>query len=191
MNKLGRKKALLYGLIITAALFGLIIDRLSREGVPAAASAPANPGAGIPARSAVVNATEASEGPILARIFEAEAPPASGPAERRKRGNLRDAFALTPQMRRLYEKESLEKQADAQKKAQAEKELREQEMDRFQSSHQLKGTTLQDGDAWAIIDDKVMRPGDRIDGFELKKIERYRVLMVKADMTVVLSLPLP
>ncbi|MBI4580989.1 MAG: hypothetical protein HY718_14880, partial [Planctomycetes bacterium] len=61
----------------------------------------------------------------------------------------------------------------------------------FLGSHRLKGTTLRDGEAWAIINDRIVRVGEHIDGFELQRVERYRAFLAKDDLSVVLSLPLP
>ncbi|HOJ74233.1 MAG TPA: hypothetical protein PK458_16610 [Phycisphaerae bacterium] len=190
MNKLGRKKAMMYGLVLVAALFGLIIDRLS--GGPAEASNTAQ--LVTPVGAVDANKPRAGtnvSGPAIAQVFEVLLKEQSGTPSRPVQTAQRDVFQLTPVMQAAFEEMSPERKATRQKTLESELELRRQELARFQSAHTLKGTTLQGERSWAIIDDRVVRVGETVDGYQLVRVERYRVQLVKGDRTVTLDLPLP
>lgn len=194
MNLPGRKKLTLYGLVLAAALVGLVLDLLGRPEPAAELVPPASRQAVLPvgaARASIVAEPRTVSGPVLAAVFERarESLPAESPGVQSMR--TRNVFALSPAMRAVYEKISSEVQARAEQQQRDDEQLRGQEVSRFQSTYSLRGTTLHDDASWAIVGDRVVRKGEQVDGFTLMHIERYRVVFVKDDITVTLTLPLP
>jgi hypothetical protein len=197
MNKLGHKKTMLYGLILAAAVIGLAIDRLRSEDSNAGAvvesvvSAKLNASAGSGGKTATADEKQV-KGPDIARIFQGAASGEKAkPSSSLDPATVRDAFGLTAQMKQFYKQESQAKKEEEAKQAASEEELRRQQAEQFQSAHKLKGTSLRDNDAWALIDGRVVRVGEQIDGFELQRVERYRVYLQKDNINVILSLPMP
>jgi hypothetical protein len=190
MSKLGRNKAMLYGLVLVAALFGLVIDRLGGEqAAESGATLLVNPaGAGGVHK---LRAGSDVAGPAIAQVFEVLLKEQPGTQARPGRPVQRDVFKLTSVMQAAFEEMSPDKKAAEQESLENEKELRRQELALFQSAHTLKGTTLQGATSWAIINDRVVRVGESIDGYQLVRVERYRVHLVKGELTVTLDLPLP
>lgn len=182
------KKAILYGVVLGGALIGLAADRLLSSSAPAvAATVSSAAGAG----SVSTTAQAEPKGPGLARIFDLNKTSQPATSQPTHAETLRDAFALTPRMQHIYAEASPARQAEQVRQQENHEELRRQELERFQSSHKLKGTSLHEHEAWALIDDTIVRIGEYIDGFELRQIERYRVELVKNDLTVALHLPIP
>jgi hypothetical protein len=190
MNKLSSKKMALYGLLLGGAVIGLCVDRLRG---PSAAQA-ASPGAQVQRANVADPAAGASEvkGPAIARIFESDAfQNDSKNAGTIGAARVRDAFSLTQELKKAYVEETPEKKAEEARVAENEEELRRRQLEEFQKAHKLKGTTLRDEIAWAIIDDQVVKVGEEIDGFQLERVERYRVCLSKGDLQVTLALPGP
>lgn len=197
MTKLGPKKLAMYGLMIAGALTGLIVDRM--RGPASAEAAPVAPGFATPAVQNPQSPADTPriDGPPIARVFEAspdsrtDSAPAPDASALSDASAPRDAFALTPEMQDIYIDQPVEEPAKAEEAARNEAELARQALERFVGSHQLKGTTLADDVSWAIINDRVVRVGERIGGFELVKVERYRVILQNGPSQAVLSLQLP
>ncbi len=190
MNTMGRKKVIAYGLVLAAALIGLVVDRLGRTPDNTAALAPGGPA--LPRAGALRVADHTSvKGPAIARVFKAISQTGDDAQAGRGGTPVRNAFQMAPTMRTFYEAGGPNRQAREQQKIQSEQERLRQEISNFQSAHKLRGTTLQEGLSWAIVDDSVVRLGEKIDGFELKSVERYRAQFVRGDATVILSLPFP
>jgi hypothetical protein len=189
MNKPGRRKLAIYGLMLGAALIGLMVDRLQG---PSAAQA-AGPGPAVHRVDGIqaTNLNTDLKGPPIARIFQQDAKSDNSSESTVEAAAVRDAFALTSEMRALYAEEPPEKKAEAARAAEDAEQLRQREIDDFQNTHKLKGTTLRDSEAWAIINEQIVRVGESIDGFELHRVERYRVYLEKGDITLVLQLPVP
>lgn len=179
MNKLGQKKAIVYGLVLAAAVIGLAADRLGRT--------EASPDSKTPALSSNLIVKPAAvaakvEGPVVARIFDHPESPARGePAERSGR-RARDAFKMTPLMGQT---------AEAKQHSEDAKEKLHQEAEHFRRSHQLKGTIVTGRRSWALIDDRIYRVGDRVGDFVLEQVDQDRVCFRKDKLTIVLVLPTP
>lgn len=192
MSKPNQKKAIIYGLLLGSVVIGLLFDRMRATG---SATAPAAALAGSASVSPVsVAATPAEvKGPAIARIFTIAANMYGAESRPAEAELSRDAFNLTPKMRKFFAEASPTRKAEEARNAESDEELRRQELGRFQSTHKLKGTStsLREGEAWALIDGIIVRKGEQIDGFELRRIERYRVELTKGGLLATLSLPMP
>ncbi len=189
MMQASRKKQLIYGLLLGGAFAALAIDRMTGGG-PAVAQASRVSRLRAGAANDKTPAKD-TKGPAIARVFEQNF---NGKAD--KAGGLeieekRDAFSLTPEMRQVYETKSSDAQSDRGQKVEDEQELRRKEAEEFVTAHKLKGTSLENGGAWALIDDSIVRIGEQVDGYELQKVEHYRVQLKKGEIVVSLTLPTP
>lgn len=61
----------------------------------------------------------------------------------------------------------------------------------FRAEHKLQCTSIGKGAALAIINGKMLRVGDKIDGYRIKSIKPYRVELSRKRDKVILSLPVP
>ena len=85
-------------------------------------------------------------------------------------------------MDRHYRVRSTRSQGEKARQAQ-------QSIDQFRGAHRLQGTFLQADDKWAVVDGAIVRVGQKLDDFQLQKIEHYRVVFERGVDTVVLELP--
>ncbi len=189
MSKPNQKKLILYGLLLGGAVIGLLIDRLSSSEEPASPRA-AITTLGVSATAIPTSHTDV-KGPAIARIFTLVSSQSSAESQPAETESTRDAFSLTPRMQKYYADTSPTHKAEQARQAENNEETRRQECERFQSAHKLKGTSIRKDAAWALIDDTIVRAGEQIDGFTLSQIERYRVELIKDDLTVTLTLPMP
>jgi hypothetical protein len=190
MSKPNQKKAMLYGLLLSGAVIGLLFDRMRATGSVTAPVVALAGSAGVSPVAAASTPVEV-KGPAIARVFTIAAGMSGSESRPAEAEVSRDAFNLTPKMRKFYADASPARKAEEARNAESDEELRRQELDRFQSAHKLKGTSLREGGAWAMIDSNVVRIGEQIDGFELRRIERYRVELTKGGLLATLSLPMP
>lgn len=190
MMNLSHKKLAFYGLVLVAALIGLVIDRTE--------SASAAPASLLTAALSKANVDESADkdrnmiGPTIATVFrnripagdEMEAAPAPGEITL-----IRDAFSLSKEMQDHYESSAQSAvQQEASQAAEQERIDRENAAT-FMEAHTLKGTFTRPPDIWAVIDDLIMRAGDELDGFALRKIDLYRVVFERSGKRVVLTMP--
>ena len=172
------KKRMYFGLLIAVG-GAFILDR-TFHGQPA--SAPAE---------------TSSCPPKAAKLPKPEPPDAAEPAETADRSltwleqlgeqrSARDAFAPSAGMLMHYEK--LRRVA----------ELEEQQQgptpgspEAFQAEHELQGTFVSREAMLAVVDGRLLRSGDTIDGFRLAKVEPYRAEFRRGRHRVTLSIPLP
>jgi hypothetical protein len=187
--RLNDKKTALYVFLLAAAGIGLLIDRSYAP--PKAKGFVA--GGGAPSRDSNSVEEESSWdiGPPIAALF-ASSRPATRPKERLSPAaaglEVRDVFALSPRLQELYQaKTKLRRKAQETPKTKSE-EAREL-AETFRKSHRLKGVFVRPADQWAVVDDRILRVGDRLDGFELRRIEDYRAFFAKEGLLVPLSLP--
>jgi hypothetical protein len=196
MTNLTRNKKLMYALLLGAAMLGLLIDQAGWIESSRSADRSADPFA--MSRTDAMSGQE-HVGPAVAAIFAAydhrESSEATEAMEATDHINLRsptrDAFALTEEIAAFYEKHSAAA-ADAQAEAQrAEQEAWEAVADTFRQDHALQGTFVHPENAWIIVDNRILRPGDTLNGFVLEEIDHYRAQFAKDDRTVELALDNP
>ena len=180
---LSKTRLAFYGLLLAAALTGLLL--------PQTQSSEASPQSSGPV-TLVWEAQEPSseqsvvDTPRLASLFR------SHPTSDHQRsasqlvssllGPVRDVFAPSPTMERHYRARSESLQSEKARQAQ-------QSIDQFRRSHRLQGTFLQAHDQWAVVDGAIVRVGQKLDDFQLRRIEHYRVAFQRGVDTVVLELP--
>lgn len=189
MNKLGKRKAVAYGLVLAGAVVGLLIDRLSRsQAEPAAAVAAAsNLLVRTPMPASAGRKTIA--GPPIASVFDAASRHGAEKSGTRSPASRRNAFNMTAIMRASFEEAPPEpKAADAERLSQ-ERERLQQQIAEFRSVHKLMGVTIRGDVSWALVDDRLVRLGETVDGFELSSVEHYRASFVKGETRIVLELP--
>lgn len=182
------RRRLFYTLALVASVVGLLLDRMYRTNISEAAAKTASATA-IQVATAT-NENLVPEGPPIAAIFESVSDPLDGTSgEDDPRGEVRDAFSLSPRMRSYYEANS--KRAD-QAKAKSREEERaeiEQHITDFKRAHPLQGTFMFPDDRWVVIDNQILRIDDQLDGFTLRAIGHYRVTFVRDGIKVVIALP--
>ena len=172
------KRKTLYGLLLGAALLGLLIDRLQRR-----AAAPTGPMA--QAVRPVAAAPPPIHAPLIAAIF---ALTDSQPAGQRPAPVApRNAFACSTEMLRHYKAAA----GPTPKAPEQEQEDLRQEAGRFAAAHQLKGVQMTKQGRWAMIDGLLLRPGHQIEGWTLRQIDHYRVVFTRPGISVELRLPEP
>jgi len=181
-NRLGARKKLVYGLLLAAAVTGLLIDRLHPRRGPASARADAVTAAAAPSPS-----SPADRGPALAAVFDR---PLESALPAGSRSGLRDGFAVTETIRRACEPQAApnaggggDGQAGAPEPVDA--------AELFRASHRLRGTVFRGGQARALIDERLLAPGDELDGFRLERVEDYRAVFTRGRERVILELPRP
>ena len=181
-HNLGARKKVVYGLLLAAAVTGLLIDRLHPRSGPASARADAVTAGAVPPPSPARDG-----GPPLAAIFEKpleSGPPADPPSA------FRDGFAVTDAVRRACEpQEARDPGGGEGGQAGAAEPVAAAEA--FRAAHRLRGTVLRGGQARALVDDRLLTPGDELDGFRLERIEDYRAVFVRGRERVILELPRP
>jgi len=180
---LSKTRLTFYGLLLAAALAGLLISHTqSSEAAPPQADAPA---AAVLPSEEPANKEPAIYTPPLASVFRTHYASDQRTASQivlSLLGPVRDVFALSPTMDRYYRVRSTSSQNEEARQAQ-------QSVDQFRAAHRLKGTFLQAHEKWAVIDGAIMRIGQTLDDFQLRKIEHYRVVFERGTETVVLELP--
>jgi len=185
------KKAAVYAFLLLAACVGLLIDRYCVPAIAAASGRPMKPAV----RADVTDdGRRLAIGPPMAAIF---APPRLAAISSQQEGLsqaealLRDAFTLSERMRRAYQATS--EQSEKVREAERQKEVADarEQTEAFAGSHSLKAVFLHPADRWAVVDDRILRVGDEIDGFALRRIGRYEAYFEKDGETVHLKLPRP
>lgn len=180
---LSKKRVAFYGLLLAAALTGLLI--------PQPQSSEAAPQSNEPVMLAWELAEFGSESSVvdtarLASLFRsaptADQQPSASQLVSSLLGPVRDVFAASPTMGRHYRARSKGLQSEKARQAR-------QSIDQFRSAHQLQGTFVQAHDRWAVVDGAIVRVGERLDDFQLQKVEHYRVVFARGPDTVVLELP--
>ncbi|MBN1347649.1 MAG: hypothetical protein JXQ73_33490 [Phycisphaerae bacterium] len=190
--KTREKKTALYLFLLIAAGTGLLIDRtyVLREG---------SDGSGrlelaAALRSSDIDPALLRVGPPIAAVFDSprlKELSATALAASTDETPRRDAFGLTATMRSYYGAKSAQREEVKELEEKRRAEEAEQAAAAFGGGHQLKGTFIGQGDCYAIIDDSIFRIGDQLDGFALRRIEHYRVLLGSGQKTVELTLPHP
>lgn len=187
--KMSPKKIALYTLLLGAAGIGMTIDRLY---APVAAKTV------TPLRLALQELTRTDEelpsdiGPPIAAIFD----PAKKAGSFAKTDGtdasaeaVKDAFSLSSRMLDIYQRQAtLAVQAKEVVEKQKELEAQNRVTD-FTGSHRLKATFLHPTDTWIVVDDRILRIGDQVDGFTLRRIERYRAVFAAGKELAELKLP--
>lgn len=186
------KKVAVYAFLLLAACVGLLIDRYC---APTASSSPGRPMKPIvQADGASGGETALAIGPPMAAIF---ASPRLAEISSQREGLskaealLRDAFALSERMRRAYQAES--RKTDKVRETERQKEVADvlEQITAFARAHSLKAVFLHPTDRWAVVDDRILRTGDEIDGFKLRRIGRYEAHFERNGKIVPLKLPRP
>lgn len=96
----------------------------------------------------------------------------------------RDVFALPPSL--------TEREPDTEMEQERERERARLDLaDAFLEAHQLDGTFISDGAPMAVINGRVRRQGEIVDGFRITRIEPHRVHLRRGDQHVSLALPIP
>ena len=182
MSMMMNKRKALYGLLLGAALLGLLIDRLQRGGASAA-----GPTARAVRPVAVVRPP--SPAPLIAAIF---AVTDSRPVEDRSPGGpLRNAFACSPEMLSHYKAAAGPAPKPPEQQAAERRAALQAEADLFAGAHQLKGVQIAGQGRWAMIDGQVLRVGQRLEGWTLRQIDHYRVVFTRPGGKLELRLPEP
>ncbi len=188
--KLREKKVALYAFLLVAAGIGLLIDRtyISRGPSQAAAAIAQRLGAGSDVGDLVM------EAPPVAQIFQSLPTPGvpTGLMGTLQAGSaVRDAFGLTPEMRKFYrtKEELMQKQKEMDEARQVEQAKAEEARSSFSDRHQLSGTFLHPTASWAIVDGRVLQIGDEIDGFTLRRVDGYRAVFAQGETVMELELP--
>ncbi len=190
--RLSQKKAVLYGFLLLAALTGLVIDRLCTPQSASAAIGPMGARAKIP--GGADGEGELGDVPPVAAIFDPSRStfaPSGDALKSATNAAKRDAFGLSGRMLAVYQRKTavVNQARQAAKRRQAEQAR--VAADAFATSHRLEGTLLHPTDPRAVIDGRLLRVGDRLDGHELCRIERYRALFSKDGKDFELKLPNP
>ncbi len=181
---LSKTRLAFYGLLLAAALIGLLIPQTqSSKAAPPQSSESVTfvwEGQEPGSEQSVVDT------PRLASLFRSHQ---TSDQQRsvpqlvsRLLGPVRDVFAPSPTMDRHYRARSESLQSETTRQAQ-------QSIDQFRRAHRLQGTFLQAHGEWALVDSAIVRVGQKLDGFQLQKIEHYRVVFKRGADTVVLELP--
>ncbi len=186
---LNKKKVGLYAFLLTAAGIGLLIDRVSGRAGPKAAVAAveSTPGMHEPDEPDV-----SAIAPPMAAIFDADrlkTGPGQGVSLIRSLIRPRDPFGLSPQLREHYRSESQRARQAREITEKKKKRDAERSMATFEQTHRLEGTFIQGTDKWALVDGRILRIGDRLDGFELRAVERYRAIFAQGTQSMALRLP--
>lgn len=176
------KRLILYGLLFLAAIVGLLVDRLHFSPSPAK---------GDDATQAVQPTAPASAspdigdsiGPEIAAIFEPKSTAATAPAAE----PIRDAFTTTPKMDEHFGRRTTRR--SGQRPAGGEDEPDPIDTEAFLAKHKLQATSIQKKGSWALIDDRVLRVGDNLDGFLVRQIDHYRVTFEGQSGEFDLTLP--
>lgn len=177
---------MLYGLLLVGSVLAFVVDRAGSG--PQSAQA----GTGDPGASLLVDPDKQPD-------FDQLGPDLAGPFMSDKRGHiespnnlpLRDAFVMSDGMQRHYQSMNKEQLKEQQSEEERLAEQREQMLKAFRENHRLKATSTAGGETLAVIDDSVLRVGDRLDGFTLVEVDHYRAIFAEGDQKVELSLPIP
>ena len=180
---LSKTRLAFYGLLLAAALIGLLIPQTqSSEAAPPQSS---DPVAFIWDAQGPASEESVVDTPRLASLFRSHhASDQQSPSQLVSSllSPVRDVFALSPTMDRHYRVRSTRSQGEKARQAQ-------QSIDQFRGAHRLQGTFVQADDKWAVVDGAIVRVGQKLDDFQLQKIEHYRVVFERGVDTVVLELP--
>lgn len=193
MTHMGRRKALFYGLVLFAAVVGVVIDR-TRFSPASARGERALPGSPVQPANTAEEFDPSTIGPPIALLFShpAASPaldtsstaPSAGPA-------VRDIFVASPAIQEYYRGHRAGA-GGGNTAAEANTEDSEgKTLAVFAQAHQLQATCAQGKRSWALIDNKVLRLGDNLDGFVLRQIDHYRVVFTHGEGKVDLPLPVP
>jgi hypothetical protein len=188
MTRIGRRKAVFYGLLLFAAVVGVIIDRTRFSPVPARGDRIVPAGPQTPS-AAGVEADTSTIGPSIAPVFDR---PSGSPEEEVPAGPpavaaVRDAFTASPAIQQYYR----HRRPDGTGAGKAEDDPETQAVQMFSQTHQLQATCVQGKRSWALVDNKVLRVGDNLDGFGLRQIDHYRVVFSRGGNNVDLRLAAP
>lgn len=189
MMNLSHKKAAFYGLVLAAALTGLIIDRTLSA---SAASAFPSTMASV---STLADKSDADDqnviGPAIAAVFRTQLSTGDaqeGELSKRPVSPIRDAFSLSPKMREHYESSARLAAEEQETKAAEQDAINLQNTEEFSQAHTLKGTFIRPPDIWVVVDDLILRVGDELDGFVIHQIDHYRVVFERDENRVVLEM---
>lgn len=180
---LSKPRLIFYALLLVGAVTGLAIDRAGSPAAPTSENRPAVAAAPIAFEDVIGASVEAPPMAAIFRLTSAHVETSTAASVSPPVGSVRDAFVLAPAMRDHYRSQS----QGASKQRQQKKLDR---VDGFTKSHRLEGTCVQPGAQWAIVNDRIVRIGDQIGGFQVTGIEDYRALFSNGQETVVLSLPM-
>jgi hypothetical protein len=190
MINLSPKKLAFYGLVLAAALIGLVIDRAD-----SASAAPTSPLSAALSKAAGDEPADKDPdmiGPTIAAVFGNRAPAGDMTEAAPSQEDItpiRDAFSLSRRMQAHYESSGHGTLQQQETQAAEQEKIDREDAAAFKEAHVLKGTFIRPPDIWAVIDDLIMRAGDDLDGFVLRKIDHYRVVFEKGDNPIVLELP--
>jgi len=181
---LSKTRLAFYGLLLAAALTGLLIPQTqSSEAAPPQSS---DPVAFVWKAQEPGSEESLVDTPPLASLFRShhtsDQQRSASQLVSSLLGPVRDVFALSSTMDRHYRVRSARSQSEKARQAQ-------QSIDQFRGAHRLQGTFLQAHDKWAVIDGAIVRVGQKLDAFQLQKIEHYRVVFKRGADTAVLELP--
>ena len=174
------RKVLMYGVLGIAAT-AFIVDRVFL-------SEPAGAKAGTPAVStsqARVKTTKKT--PVDAVRNDSEHPALSHLSQLPDTVGHRNVFTPSPSM--MSHLDQLPEAKSGRRGRSREKEQKEQGLKTFQDAHELQATAITPGTEMAIIDGKVLRIGETLDGFTLEGITPYTARFQQDDAVVELTLP--
>ena len=175
---------ILYGLVLLAAVVGLLVDRLHFS--PAAVRGESVLQA-VQALIPTMQQPESQEGagPAIAPLFKTTDQQHSTLGD----GPVRNAFAPLAAIQEQSDRRPGRR--GERTKADGGESETTTDADGFRAAHQLQATSLQKKGSWALIDDRVFRKGDKLDGFVLRQIDHYRVTFEADGVSVDLALPPP
>jgi len=181
---LSKTRLAFYGLLLAAALTGLLIPQpQSSEAAPQQSSDPVTFAWETQESGSEQSTVETLPLASLFRSHHTSDQQRSGSQlVSSLLGPVRDVFALSPTMDRHYRVRSESLQSEKVRQTQ-------QSIDQFRGAHRLQGTFLQAHDKWAVVDGAIVRVGQKLDDFQLQKIEHYRVVFKRGADTAVLELP--
>ena len=102
----------------------------------------------------------------------------------------RNVFKPSPSMMSYLDQLPQAKSGRSQRSREEEQEKqKEQSRQTFRDAHRLQATAITPGAEMVIVDGKVLRIGEKLDGFTLEKITPYAASFRRDNAVVKLSLP--
>ena len=175
---MGRKKLIYLGLLVSAG-GAFIVDRLFLGEPETAAAAPSRP-------------VKTTRKPApRKRPPKEKPPPAADPSltwlnQLGEQQGQRDVFVPSVDMLKYYK--ALRDPADEEEKEGGPDAT---SPEAFEREHELQATCVSPDALMAVIDGKVRRLGEKIDGYRLTKIEAYRAEFRRGRDRVSLIIPVP
>lgn len=186
-----QKKAALYGFLLVAAGTGLAIDRM--YGLSGGGRSVLDPRRALGNLESMGDDASVVLGPPIAAVFEdspidAQVKSSADPTVTQVA--TRDVFSLSPTMVERFQNQPKAAQKAEQTVKKQIEETREL-TEGFVKTHRLMGVFAGETDHWIVVNGRILRIGDVLDGFELRHVRDYGASFVKGKVQVELSMPRP